>query len=215
MGKLHLHQQSTNSLWPPAQNIWDPIDTGTEGVINPQQIDCLFNSLFRLITNSISNICITSPLWGNTLVTGGFSSQRASNMGSFSVSGHHVRPQSRGCTSWVLVELSICAEPRHVWASGPSTDSHYISIHRAIHWLILHLASTCYIYMQQLNHKHHLWECQQQMHCSAITMQSHPTYSQQTPHSLPTKVSCGIFFLTYCGLMMPYGDRDLGQHWLR
>ena len=21
--------------------------------------------------------------------------------------------------------------------------------------------------------------------------------------------------LTHCGLMMPYGDRDLGQHWLR
>ena len=21
--------------------------------------------------------------------------------------------------------------------------------------------------------------------------------------------------LTHCGLVMPYGDRDLGQHWLR
>ena len=27
--------------------------------------------------------------------------------------------------------------------------------------------------------------------------------------------SCKLLQLTHCGLMMPYGDPDLGQHWLR
>ena len=28
-------------------------------------------------------------------------------------------------------------------------------------------------------------------------------------------VSCRFMRLAHCGLVTPYGDRDLGQHWLR
>ena len=56
------------------------------------QFDCLFNNL------KISKLCISGPALlalcdGNPLVTGGFPSQRASNMGSVSMSWrHHVLP---------------------------------------------------------------------------------------------------------------------------
>ena len=29
------------------------------------------------------------------------------------------------------------------------------------------------------------------------------------------QLRCGAFLLTHCGLVTPYGDRDLGQHWIR
>ena len=33
--------------------------------------------------------------------------------------------------------------------------------------------------------------------------------------SIADVLSGGLWFKTHCGLVTPYGDRDLGQHWLR
>ena len=33
--------------------------------------------------------------------------------------------------------------------------------------------------------------------------------------SSPDKLQLHVLDLTHCGLVTPYGDRDLGQHWLR
>ena len=35
-----------------------------------------------------------------------------------------------------------------------------------------------------------------------------------TDSCTPNKAECYDFMLTHCGLMMPYGDKDQGQHWL-
>ena len=44
-----------------------------------------------------------------------------------------------------------------------------------------------------------------------------PKSSQQISHSLLVRASYGVSFedLTHCGLVTPYDNRDLGQHWFR
>ena len=54
------------------------------GISYHQQIDCLFNILFGL-----RKMCILDPLWGETLVIGGFPTQRASNAESIPIPWHH------------------------------------------------------------------------------------------------------------------------------
>ena len=53
------------------------------GVSNHQQLNCLLNSLFRLITKKIPRHCITNTLQGES--TSGLASQRASNDKRFNV----------------------------------------------------------------------------------------------------------------------------------
>ena len=55
-----------------------------QGVSYHQQLDCCFNSFFR----RTSKLCITVPLWGNPLVSGGFPSQRTSNAEHIFMSWH-------------------------------------------------------------------------------------------------------------------------------
>ena len=56
------------------------------GISNHQQLNCLFKNLSSLTTKEISKLCIGSLCDGNTSVTGGFPSQRASNVESFFLS---------------------------------------------------------------------------------------------------------------------------------
>ena len=70
------------------------------------KIDYLFNSLFRLTTKSKSKPRISVPLWGNPPTTGGFPSQRATNVENVSMSWrHHVQRDN----SWTV-------HPRDSWS---------------------------------------------------------------------------------------------------
>ena len=55
-------------------------------ISNHQQLDCLFNSLFRLASEKTSNYCSTGYLCGNALMTSGFPSQKVSNTEGVSMS---------------------------------------------------------------------------------------------------------------------------------
>ena len=50
-----------------------------DGVSNHRRLDCLFNRLLRLRSKKTSKLCVTGLWEGNAPMTGGFSSQRASN----------------------------------------------------------------------------------------------------------------------------------------
>ena len=50
-----------------------------------QLVWVFFNSLLQLAARETSKHCITGSLWGNSLVTNGFSSQRVSNVKSVSI----------------------------------------------------------------------------------------------------------------------------------
>ena len=56
---------------------------GHEDVLNRRQLDCLFNSLVRLISKKIYELHITNPMWRESTVTSGFPSQRASKAENF------------------------------------------------------------------------------------------------------------------------------------
>ena len=55
-----------------------------DGVSNHRRLDCLFNRLFKRISNKASKPRVTGLCEGNPPVTGGFPSQRASNVEMFS-----------------------------------------------------------------------------------------------------------------------------------
>ena len=50
-----------------------------DGVSNHQPCDCLFNRLFRHRSKKTQKLCVTGLCAGNSLVTGEFPAQRASN----------------------------------------------------------------------------------------------------------------------------------------
>ena len=54
-----------------------------DGFSNRQRLDCLLNHLFRRRSKKTSKLRVTGLCEGNPPVTGGFSSQRASNMKMF------------------------------------------------------------------------------------------------------------------------------------
>ena len=65
------------------------IDPAWHGISNHWQHDCWFSSLFRLSTNKSLKLCIAGSLWGKPPVTGGFPSQRASDVERVSMSWCH------------------------------------------------------------------------------------------------------------------------------
>ena len=56
------------------------------GISDLYQLDCLFNCIFRLKTET-KRLCFTDPLLGIALMFGGFPSQRAINMESLQCHG--------------------------------------------------------------------------------------------------------------------------------
>ena len=67
---------------------------GCDGVWNDQPYECLLNRLFRPRSKKTSNLRVTGLCEGNSLVTGEFPAQRASNAENVSIWWrHHVRPQ--------------------------------------------------------------------------------------------------------------------------
>ena len=59
------------------------------GISNPQHIDCLFNHLFRRTRKKTSKLRVTGLCEAYPLMTGGFPSQRASNMENISIWWRH------------------------------------------------------------------------------------------------------------------------------
>ena len=59
-------------------------------------LDCLFNNLFWPTTNNTWWLYIAVPLWGETTNTGGFPTQRASNVESVSMSWYHEEMRTSG-----------------------------------------------------------------------------------------------------------------------
>ena len=60
-----------------------------EGVSNHRHLDCLLNCLFRCRSKKASKLHVTGLCEGNPPMTGGFPSQRASNMENVSIWLHH------------------------------------------------------------------------------------------------------------------------------
>ena len=84
------------------------------GVSNHWQFICYFNNLFKLTSQKTSKLCITGPLWWESTITGGFLSQRASNMESISILWcQHVGD------SWVhfTIDKSTFMEISIIWLS--------------------------------------------------------------------------------------------------
>ena len=63
------------------------------GISNHQQLQYLFNDLFRQTSVKILKLCITSPSWGELSVKRWFSSQMVSNTERGSMWGHYVKQQ--------------------------------------------------------------------------------------------------------------------------
>ena len=59
------------------------------GISNRRCPDCLLNHLFRCRSKKTSMLCITGPCEGNSLATGEFSAQRASDVENVSIWWHH------------------------------------------------------------------------------------------------------------------------------
>ena len=59
------------------------------GVLDHRQFDCLLNCLFRLTWKETSKLALLALCEGNSPVTGGFPSQRDSNVESVSISRRH------------------------------------------------------------------------------------------------------------------------------
>ena len=73
---------------------------GCHGVPNYWSIKCLFNSLFRLTTKKHKKFMLLSLCEGSPPVTGGFPTQRDSNMEKFSIWWcHNVHSQTLYCIS--------------------------------------------------------------------------------------------------------------------
>ena len=62
---------------------------GHNGVSNHQPHDCLLNHLFSHRSKKTSKACVTGLCDGNSVVTGEFPAQRASNMEKASIWWHH------------------------------------------------------------------------------------------------------------------------------
>ena len=60
-----------------------------DGVSNHQRLDCLFNRLFRRRSKKTSKLHTTGLCEGNPPVTGGFASQKTSNVDVFSIWWRH------------------------------------------------------------------------------------------------------------------------------
>ena len=60
-----------------------------DGISNYRHLDCLLNRLFWHRSKKTSKLCITDICEGNSLVTGEFPTQRASNAENVSISWHH------------------------------------------------------------------------------------------------------------------------------
>ena len=60
-----------------------------DGVSNLRHLDCLFKRLFRHRSKKTTKLCVTGLWEGNPPVTGGFPSQRASNVENVSIWWRH------------------------------------------------------------------------------------------------------------------------------
>ena len=96
---------------------------GLNGISNHQPHHCLLNRLFRRKSNKTSKLCVTGLCAGNSLVTGEFPAQMASDAENFSISWcHHVI----GHRYWVMINIS------HWWIGWYIWTVWYI-------WTICHL----------------------------------------------------------------------------
>ena len=62
---------------------------GCDGLSNHQHDDCLLNCLFRRRSKKTPNLCVTGLCAGNSLGTGEFPAQMASNAENVSISWRH------------------------------------------------------------------------------------------------------------------------------
>ena len=80
-----------------------------DGVSNHQTHDCLLNRLFSRRSKKTSNLRVTGLYEGNSLVTGEFSAQRASNANNISIWWRHHIPPIYGCdVMWCQVLRWTC-----------------------------------------------------------------------------------------------------------
>ena len=85
---------------------WNPLQWSDNGVSNPWHLHCLFNCLFRHWSKKTSNLHVTGLCGGNPPVTGGFPSQRTSNMENVSIWWHHHALHTVSCSVSVLCVTS-------------------------------------------------------------------------------------------------------------
>ena len=101
------------------------------GVSNHWPLDCFFNSLFRVTSKKTSKPLLLVLCEGNPPVTGGFPSQRASNMESVSMLWHH-HDKHLKCDCW---------QPRHILSCSIDSDvCHFLVLSiLTIHSTIIYL----------------------------------------------------------------------------
>ena len=87
-GVLSTHIEASTKWWYFGDTLqWRHSDC--HGVSNHQRLGCLLNRLFRCRSNKTSELHITGLCEGNPPVTGGFPSQRASNVENVSIWWRH------------------------------------------------------------------------------------------------------------------------------
>ena len=89
---------------------------GRDGVSNHQPHDCLLSRLFRCRSKKISKLRVTGLCEGNSLVTGEFPAQRASNAEYVPIWWRHHDLIKTGCGA--LIENVLCKERVSIWSFG-------------------------------------------------------------------------------------------------
>ena len=75
-----------------------------DGIFNHWCLHCFLNHLFSCRSKKTSKLCVTGICEGNPLVTGGFPSQRASNVENVSIWWCHD-------VNWILAQLISVGKP--------------------------------------------------------------------------------------------------------
>ena len=113
----YCHSQELLSVWFEG-NIKHPLKTlhlchnGRDGVSNHQRLYCLFNRLFRRRSKKTSKLRVTGLCAGNSLVTGEFPTQSASNAENVSIWWcHHDNMNMNICYGpWVATSAHMIAQ---------------------------------------------------------------------------------------------------------